>query len=95
MIANTPIPVLLFGLAALTSALPHHHLSKRVVDSLNQAAFEEAHQRDPTATRAFSAVEIKVIHSSFRFTLPSLYSLHFRYTNALLTDINWTMPIRR
>lgn len=47
----------LLSLAALTSALPF--FNKRVVASLDQAAFEEAQQRDATATRALSAVEIK------------------------------------
>ena len=33
-------------------------LARRQVDQLNQEAFEEAHQRDDTATRAFSDVQI-------------------------------------
>lgn len=53
---SSKITVLL-SLAALTSALPF--FGKRVVASLDQAAFEEAQQRDATATRAFSAIEIK------------------------------------
>ncbi|KAK0103733.1 hypothetical protein ONS95_005739 [Cadophora gregata] len=47
---------LLLTSAALSFASP---LEKRVVTSLNQAAFEEAQQRDDTATRAFSGTEIK------------------------------------
>lgn len=50
---------LLLGAATLSSALPAA-VEMRVVTALNQAAFEEAQQRDNTATRAFSAVEIKV-----------------------------------
>ncbi|KAJ6257591.1 hypothetical protein Dda_7376 [Drechslerella dactyloides] len=42
--------------AAITSA--HPSLVRRVVTELNQAATEEAHQRDDTATRAFSSVTI-------------------------------------
>ena len=48
---------LLLTSAALSFASP---LERRVVTSLNQAAFEEAQQRDDTATRAFSGTEIKV-----------------------------------
>ena len=43
--------------AALVSAGPV--LKSRVVQELNQEAFEEAQQRDDTATRAFSDVQIK------------------------------------
>lgn len=46
--------------AALASAGPV--LRPRVVQELNQDAFEEAQQRDGTATRAFSGVQIKVGH---------------------------------
>ena len=35
-------------------------LAKRVVTELNQAATEEAQQRDNTATRAFTGATIKV-----------------------------------
>ena len=48
---------LLLTSVALSLASP---LERRVVTSLNEAAFEEAQQRDDTATRAFSATEIKV-----------------------------------
>lgn len=54
---------LLLGAAALTAALPTNDpitLEARNVTSLNQGAFEEAQQRDATATRVFSAVPIKV-----------------------------------
>lgn len=37
---------------------------KRVVASLDQTAFEEAQQRDDTATRAFTSVPIIVRSSS-------------------------------
>ncbi|KAH7397590.1 hypothetical protein BKA64DRAFT_733676 [Cadophora sp. MPI-SDFR-AT-0126] len=47
---------LLLASATLSLASP---MEKRVVTSLNQAAFEEAQQRDDTATRAFSGTEIK------------------------------------
>ena len=59
----TQISALLLGAVALTSALPAT-VEKRVVTQLNQAAFQEAQQRDATATRAFSSVEIKVSHPS-------------------------------
>lgn len=51
-----PLSALLFG--ALTLASPV--VQVRTVSSLNTAAFEEAQQRDDTATRAFSSTEIKV-----------------------------------
>ena len=57
-----PLSALLLGAAALTSAAPV--VEKRVVTALNQQAFAEAQQRDNTATRALSSVEIKVC--SFR-----------------------------
>ncbi|KAH7346823.1 hypothetical protein BKA65DRAFT_284888 [Rhexocercosporidium sp. MPI-PUGE-AT-0058] len=47
---------LLLTSVALSFASP---TEKRVVTSLNQAAFEEAQQRDATATRTFSGTEIK------------------------------------
>jgi hypothetical protein len=43
--------------AALAGATP---FGSRAVNSLNEAATEEAHQRDNGATRAFSDVQIKV-----------------------------------
>lgn len=54
MLANTSLLVLYA--AALASACP---LIRRDVDKLDEAAFEEAQQRDDTATRAFSDVQIK------------------------------------
>lgn len=51
------LSVLLLAATALTSASPAS--LKRAVQELNQAAFEEAQQRDDTATRAFSATAIK------------------------------------
>lgn len=46
-----------FALAALAAATP---LRSRAVDSLNEEATAEAHQRDNGATRAFSDVQIRV-----------------------------------
>lgn len=43
-----------------TSAFASPTVRKRVVASLDQAAFEEAQRRDDTATRAFSSVPITV-----------------------------------
>lgn len=60
-----PFSLLLLGSAALTSARPLAHraasapLALRTVTSLDQAATAEAQQRDNTATRAFTAQEIK------------------------------------
>jgi hypothetical protein len=48
----------LLASAALASANPVIHT--RAVTSLDQAAFAEAHQRDDTATRASSNINIKV-----------------------------------
>ncbi len=45
---------------ALSFASPLVSLEARTVTALNTAAFEEAHPRDNTATRAFSSTEIKV-----------------------------------
>jgi hypothetical protein len=53
------ISVLLLGASTLTAALPAG-IEVRTVAALNQAAFQEAQQRDATATRAFSSVAIKV-----------------------------------
>jgi len=53
-----PLYAILLGAAGLVSGLPA--VDKRSVTSLNEAAFQEAQQRDNTATRAFSAVQIKV-----------------------------------
>jgi hypothetical protein len=47
-------------LAATASALPSSAIRRSpAVTSLNQAAFEEAQQRDNTATRAFTGTTIK------------------------------------
>lgn len=53
-----PLSSLLLALAGLGCAFPT--ASKLAVAALNQAAFEEAHKKDTTATRAFSSIEIKV-----------------------------------
>jgi hypothetical protein len=51
---------LLLGAIALSS-VSARPMERRTVTSLNQAAFQEAQQRDDTATRALSSVEIKVL----------------------------------
>jgi hypothetical protein len=51
---------LLLSSVALSFASPLGDLAARTVTALNTAAFEEAQQRDDTATRAFSSTEIKV-----------------------------------
>lgn len=53
---------LLLTSAALALAKP---IEVRTVAALNTVAFEEAQQRDDTATRAFSNTEIKVSPSSW------------------------------
>jgi hypothetical protein len=55
-----PLSALVLSAVAGSYAVPHPLLSPRNVTSLNQQAFEEAQQRDDTATRAFSSVPIKV-----------------------------------
>jgi hypothetical protein len=57
----SPLSALLFGVALASPVV-----QVRTVTSLNQAAFEEAQQRDATATRAFSSTAIKVRHLSSR-----------------------------
>lgn len=52
------ISTLLVAAVALTSAIPV--VEQRAVTELNQGAFEEAQQRDDTATREFSSVPITV-----------------------------------
>jgi len=52
-----PLYAILLGAPGLVSGLPT--VDRRTVTSLNEAAFEQAQQRDNTATRAFSAVQIK------------------------------------
>ncbi|KAJ3280412.1 hypothetical protein HK104_000673 [Borealophlyctis nickersoniae] len=56
---KTPLYTVLLGAAGLASALPTSVHHRRAVPSLNQAATEEAQQRDGTATRAFSNTQIK------------------------------------
>jgi len=51
-----PLSALLFASVALSSPI----LNERKVDALNEEATREAHVRDDTATRAFSAIDIKV-----------------------------------
>ncbi|KAE9365719.1 hypothetical protein N431DRAFT_548846 [Stipitochalara longipes BDJ] len=50
---------LLLSSVALSFASPLGPIAVRTVAALNTAAFEEAQQRDDTATRAFSGTEIK------------------------------------
>lgn len=52
------LSVLFLAASVLTSASPT--VVRRAVQQLDQAAFEEAQQRDDTATRAFSDTAIKV-----------------------------------
>ncbi|KAL9625931.1 MAG: hypothetical protein Q9164_007982, partial [Protoblastenia rupestris] len=52
-----PLSTILLAAAAFTSASPA--VVRRAVQQLDQAAFEEAHVRDDTATRAFSDTAIK------------------------------------
>ena len=51
-----PLSALIFASVAFASPILHD----RKVDALNEEATKEAHVRDDTATRAFSATEIKV-----------------------------------
>jgi len=51
---------LLLSSVAFSFASPLGQLEARTVTALNTAAFEEAQQRDDTATRAFSGTEIIV-----------------------------------
>ena len=53
-----PLSILLLAAAASISASPA--FTSRAVQKLNEAAFDEAQQRDGTATRAFSNTAIKV-----------------------------------
>jgi hypothetical protein len=64
----TSLSLLLLVASALTSASPAG--VRRAVQELNQAAFEEAQQRDDTATRAFSNTAIKVCIRK-KYLLPS------------------------
>ena len=52
------VSTLVLSVVAASYAAPF--LEARNVTTLNQQAFEEAQQRDATATRAFSSVPIKV-----------------------------------
>jgi len=54
-----PLSTLLFASIAYASPL----LEVRTVTALDEASFEEAQQRDATATRAFSSTEILVRNS--------------------------------
>ena len=56
-----PLSTLVLSAVAGSYAAPYPFLRPRNVTSLNQQAFEEAQQRDDTATRAFSSVPIKVL----------------------------------
>jgi len=57
---NTMLTFLPILLCAAASTLATPVLEVRTVTALNQPAFQEAQQRDNTATRAFSSTEIKV-----------------------------------
>ena len=55
------VSALLLGTASFVAAVPVHGIhGKRIATSLDQASFEEAQQRDDTATRAFFSIPIKV-----------------------------------
>lgn len=60
MLSSTALSACLLAISSLTMALPGLGLEVRTVAALNTAAFEEAQQRDSTATRAFSSTTIKV-----------------------------------
>lgn len=55
---GTTLSTFLLAAATLTAAFPT--VERRVVQQLDQAAFDEAHPRDNGATRAFSSTQIKV-----------------------------------
>jgi hypothetical protein len=79
-----PALPLLFGAIALASASPFEKraVAARTVTALNTAAFEEAQQRDSTATRAFSGTAIKVFPRTPDEKL-----------DADSVDRRWTMPV--
>lgn len=77
---------LLAALVAYAAAGPV--ISKRAVVELNEAAFEEAQQRDAAATRAFSNVQIKVCSTN-------MYRDEFFPDQPRAIDLGWQMPIRR
>ena len=81
---------ILFAAAALTSASPT--VVRRAVQQLDQAAFEEAHVRDDTATRAFSDTAIKVctfIRGMYHYLI---YSVDFRRKMPLSRSIVRGLP---
>ncbi|RDW85159.1 hypothetical protein BP6252_02749 [Coleophoma cylindrospora] len=59
MLSSTTLSAFLLSVSAFTAALPGLALEARTVTALNTAAFDEAQQRDATATRAFSSTTIK------------------------------------
>ena len=67
-----PLSILLLAAAASISASPA--FTSRAVQKLNEAAFDEAQQRDGTATRAFSntAIKVRVVINSRHRRLISL-----------------------
>ncbi|KIM98228.1 hypothetical protein OIDMADRAFT_167064 [Oidiodendron maius Zn] len=71
-----PLSALVLSAVAGSYAAPYPFLRPRNVTSLNQQAFEEAQQRDDTATRAFSSVPIKTTDGKCLFV--SLLSGDFR-----------------
>jgi len=56
-----PLSAFLFASVVFASPI----LNGRKVDALNEEATKEAHQRDDTATRAFSSIDIKVDSTIF------------------------------
>lgn len=55
---GTTLSAFLLTAATLAAAFPA--VERRVVQQLDQEAFDEAHPRDNGATRAFSSTQIKV-----------------------------------
>lgn len=70
MIASTSISILLASVT-LSFAKPLE-VQPRTVAALNTAAFQEAQQRDDTATRLFSSTTIKVGFSRMCIEVPVL-----------------------
>ncbi|KAI1639155.1 hypothetical protein F4809DRAFT_596828 [Biscogniauxia mediterranea] len=55
-----PLPIISYSiLLTVASPTPHDIFSRRSVTELNEAAFEEAQEADPTATKAFTGTQIK------------------------------------
>jgi len=77
------LSALLFASSVLAVPL----IEQRAVQKLDQAAFDEAQQRDASATRAFSSTEIKVRKH------PHLHPI-LTHSNSYL-DLEWAVPFFR